>query len=137
MFVYVAVGAEVIPPGGGLRLFSSTSFDKLRDAWARFGGWLPFSVAGVLVPLVESPLSAGVAFPLISWGVPMEEASLREASPTMVLRFLFRRWLGFHDELRKFLWMECMSSFSMSSRWAIWASVGAAIVGEDERECRV
>ncbi|KAJ3508931.1 hypothetical protein NM208_g15743 [Fusarium decemcellulare] len=62
--------------------------------------------------------------PLTSWGVPMAEASRRDASPTMALRFLFRRWLGFQVELRKFLWIEWMSSFSMSCWWAICASPG-------------
>ena len=118
MFVYVALGADATPPGG-LRLFSRTSFERLRDAWARFGppGWLPpLLVAGVDAPLVDRPSSlAGVALPLPSWGVASAEASLLDASPTIALRFLLRRWFGFQWGFRKFLWMACMSSCSRSS----------------------
>lgn len=113
MFVYVAVGAAPTPPGG-FKLFSSTSFDKLRDAWARLGADEPLLpalplplllVAGVEVPLVERPssLAVGVALPLSPCGVAAREASRLEASPMIALRFLFRRWLGLQFGLRKFL----------------------------------
>lgn len=101
MFVYVAVGAAPKPPGG-FKLFSRTSFDKLRDAWARFGAEDPLFpplplpllfIAGVEVPLVERPssLAAGVALPLSPWGVAASEASRLDASPMIALRFLLRR----------------------------------------------
>lgn len=135
MFVYVALGAVTPPapnpPPGGFSDFSSTSFDKLRDACARLGGggFPLLLVAGVEVPLVERPSSAaGVASPLTSCGVASAEASRLDASPTMALRFLFRRWLGFQLGLRKFLWIEWMSSCSRSSMCASCASVGAAIM---------
>lgn len=136
MFVYVAFGADTAPapPTGGFNVFSSTSFDKLREACARFGGGgFPLVlVAGVEVPLVERPSSAaGVASPLTSCGVARAEASRFDASPTMALRFLFRRWLGFQLGLRKFLWMEWMSSCSSSWICASCASVGAAMAGWD------
>ena len=99
--VYVTAGVVVLfaPLPFGRKLFSSTSFDKLRDACARLGCRLePLADwVGVDVPLVERPLSSiciGVAVPLLSCGVTAMDASLREASPTMVLMFLLRRWLG-------------------------------------------
>lgn len=142
MLVYVATGAEdrlaaspFDPFDGTLRLFSSTSLDKLLDACARLAV-VPFAfaplvegTAGVEVPLVErpsSPTGAGVAAPLASWGVArMELASFRCASPRMVLMFLLRRWFGRQCVLRNDLWMEWMSSCSMSLRCAAaaaWAS---------------
>ena len=71
--------------------------------------------AGVLSPSVEAKesLSAkGVTAPLLSW-VGMRDASLRIASPRIVLMFLLRRWLGFQCGLRKGLGMEWTSSLSM------------------------
>lgn len=104
MLVYVAVGAETAAPLEGFKLFSRTSLDRLLDACARLGGLLPLLLlAGVVVPLVESPSSAGVASPLMSWGVARADASLRDASPTIALRFLFLRWFGRQFGLRKFL----------------------------------
>lgn len=143
MLVYVATGAEdrlaasspFDPFPGTLRLFSSTSFDKLLDAWARLAV-VPFAfapladgTAGVEVPLVErpsSPTGAGVAAPLASAGVARRElASFRCASPRMVLMFLLRRGFGRQWGLRYDLGMEWMSSCSMSLRCAAaaaWAS---------------
>ena len=60
------------------------------------------AAAGVLSPSVEMTESStdGVTAPLLSC-VGIREASLRTASPRMVLMFLLRRWLGFQWGLRK------------------------------------
>ena len=127
------MGADYVTPFGGLddaeSVFSRTSLDKLRDACARFGCRLAVPLAegtaGVEVPLVERPslsCMAGVAVPLSPRGVAIAEASLREASPRMALTFLLRRWLGRQCGLRKLLWMEWMSSSSISA----WCAACAA-----------
>ena len=95
-------------------------------------GWsveLVVDAAGVISPSVEVLVSSwkGVAAPLLSW-VAMAEASLRTASPRMVLMFLLRRWLGFQWVLRKGLGVEWMSSWSMSFWWASASGVEGAIV---------
>jgi len=72
-------------------------------------------MAGVESPSVDVLDSSGlgVAAPLLSW-VGIRDASLRTASPSMVLMFLLRRWLGFQRWFRKGFWIEWMSSWSMS-----------------------
>lgn len=118
IFVYVAFGAFDIPFD---RIFlSSTNLDRFRDACARLGGWKVepgVETAGVDSPSVEVLDSSGfgVAAPLFSF-VGWTEASLRTASPRMVLMFLLRRWLGFQWWLRKGLWIAWMSSW-LRSAW--------------------
>lgn len=103
IFVYVAFGAFDIPFA---RMFlSSTSFDRFRDACAKLGGCRvepDAEAAGVDTPSVDVEDSSrlGVTAPLFSL-VGWSEASLRTASPRMVLMFLLRRWLGFQLLLRK------------------------------------
>lgn len=79
-------------------------------------------------PSVEVLVSSGkgVAAPLLSW-VAITEASLRTASPRMVLMFLLRRWLGFQRGLRKGFGVEWTSSWSMSCWWASASGVEGAM----------
>ena len=92
MFVYVAFGAVEKPLD--LIFLSNTSFDRFLDACARLGSWMDPGVetAGVDSPSVDVLDSScwGVTAPLLSC-VGIREASLRTASPSMVLMFLLRR----------------------------------------------
>lgn len=130
--MYVALGAVEKP--FDLMFLSKTNFDRFRDACARFGCRVEAGVemAGVESPSVDVVYSspAGVTAPELSC-VGMREASLRTASPRMVLMFLLRRWLGFQWWFRKGFGIWWMSICSMRAWWASASGVEGAILDSD------
>jgi len=87
MLVYVGAG-----PAAALPFFSNTRVLRLWAAWAMFGARPEAAL--------PSAVTAGVELPLL-FCVAMTEASLRDASPRICLRFLLRRCGGFQFGLRK------------------------------------
>lgn len=128
MLVYVGAGPVPFPAAAAAALpfFSSTKVLKLCAACAMLG-WRPPTLIGVALPVTASEAwIAGVDWPLL-FCVAITDASLRDASPTICLRFLLRRCGGFQFGLRNGFDVACMSSLS-SSAWCVFSS-DAAVKG--------
>ena len=100
------------------KLRSKTTVDRFWAACEMFGcEEAPLVGNGVAAPVFMAELRGfGVDDPLLSC-VAITEASLREASETICLMFLFRRCDGFQRVLRNGFGLRARSSWSRSCWW--------------------